>query len=71
MGKFLKDVKADLYLHGHIHKSWSFKPFAELPLVSINSGGSCRYKEGYWSGIHRIHLNEKEIAVERLFIGKP
>lgn len=64
--QFLLDNQIGIYLHGHIHKSWMFKPNENSNLICINSGGCCRHSEGEWSGFNKITLKGKEISVERL-----
>ncbi len=66
MKNFLVENDVRLYLHGHLHKSWSFSPDESPNLVNVNSGGCCRYAKGIWSGFHRITLNEKGHSIERV-----
>ncbi|MBU2510569.1 metallophosphoesterase [bacterium] len=66
--QFLLRCEIDFYLHGHIHKSWMFKPDEEADLLCINSGGCCRYLEGEWAGFHRIEINSEKTTVERILI---
>ncbi|MDT8446750.1 MAG: metallophosphoesterase [bacterium] len=42
--QLLKQPGVRGYLHGHIHHSWAFQPFAETDFWSVNAGGSV--KEG-------------------------
>jgi len=64
---FLLENDVDLYLHGHLHRSWAFSPSAPHNLVSVNSGGCCRHAEGKWAGFHRITLGETPL-VERIHL---
>ncbi len=66
--QFLLTCEIDFYLHGHIHKSWIYKPDEEADLLCINSGGCCRYAEGEWAGFHRIEINDEKSTVERLLL---
>ena len=66
MQEFLATQKIDLHLHGHIHKSWSFSPIKNNPLICVNSGGSCRYPSGKWSGFHVIEIEDKKIKVNKI-----
>jgi 3',5'-cyclic AMP phosphodiesterase CpdA len=65
---FLLENDIHLYLHGHIHKSWSFRPNAGNKLFSINSGGACRYSSGEWAGFHQIKINDQKIDIKRLLV---
>lgn len=64
--RFLIDNDIDLYLHGHIHKSWAFSPIGESRLICVNSGGCRRYEEGSWAGFHSIHIENREIRIRRI-----
>ena len=63
---FLLDLEIDYYLHGHIHKSWSFRPSEQSKLISINSGGCCRHLNGEWAGFHKIEIADGSSTVERI-----
>ena len=65
---FLLENDIHLYLHGHIHKSWSFSPEVKNPLISINSGGACRYANGEWAGFHQIEINDQKIEINRRLV---
>ena len=65
---FLLENGIHLYLHGHIHKSWSFKPDVKNSLISINSGGSFRYSDGEWAGFHQIEINDQKIEIIRCLV---
>jgi 3',5'-cyclic AMP phosphodiesterase CpdA len=70
MMQFLQEGDFDLYLHGHIHKSWQFQPLEEHKLISVNSGGCARYSEGEWAGFHRIEIHpDRKIKVENIQVG--
>lgn len=64
--QFLKDSQIDLYLHGHIHKSWEFKAEINSHTVNINSGGCCRNIKDKWAGFHRITIEDNCFSVERV-----
>ncbi|MDH5560214.1 MAG: metallophosphoesterase [Deltaproteobacteria bacterium] len=64
--EFLMNCGIDLYLHGHIHKTWSFKPVENHTLTSVNSGGCCRHSSGPWAGFHRLTIQEKEATIQRV-----
>ena len=66
--EFLLNSNFDLYLHGHIHKSWQFKPSNNHQLVCVNSGGCCRYAEGTWAGFHRITIGNRNIEIEKILV---
>lgn len=67
MMNFLTNGDFDLYLHGHIHKSWNFQPLEDHTLISVNSGGSARYANGEWAGMHRIDIaSDNTIDIERI-----
>ena len=63
---FLIDNDIDLYLHGHIHKSWAFSPVEGSGLVCVNSGGCCRYEEGDWAGFHVIRFEKGKFLIDRI-----
>jgi len=65
---FLLENGFHLYLHGHIHKIWSFKPDLKNPLISINSGGAFRYCDGEWAGFHQIEINDQKIEIKRCLV---
>ena len=54
-----------LYLHGHIHKSWSFQPNTNRELICVNSGGCCRYGEGEYAGFHEITIDDEQIEIKK------
>ncbi len=64
--KFLMECHVDLYLHGHIHKTWHFKPYQNQKLTCINSGGCCRYSDGPWAGFYRIEIKNREYTIKRV-----
>lgn len=64
--KFLTDQKVDLYLHGHIHKSWHYQPDSGYPTTHINSGGCCRHAEGAHAGFHKIEIMSGNAHIERV-----
>jgi len=64
--QFLIDSKIDIYLHGHIHKTWNFKPRADQSLICVNSGGSFQPFNNPWSGFHRICIENKQINIEKI-----
>ena len=66
--QFLLDNNFSLYLHGHIHKSWGFKPSEEKDLVCINSGGCCRHLTGQEAGFHKIILDRGITSIERILL---
>ncbi|MCG8338791.1 MAG: metallophosphoesterase [Proteobacteria bacterium] len=66
--RILQEFDFHYYLHGHIHKSWSFKPLETYDLTCVNSGGCCRYTEGEWAGFHKISIAPENTFVERLHI---
>ena len=66
MQKFLVESEMDLYLHGHIHKSWTTSPVRDNRLICVNSGGCCRHKEGVWSGYHAIRIENGNIQIDRI-----
>lgn len=69
MKSFLKRNQIDLYLHGHIHKSWHHQPEDTFPTLHINSGGCCRYAKGEQAGFHKITINGKTADIERIVVG--
>lgn len=69
--RFLLDCDFQLYLHGHIHKSWHHKPLEDRSLIVINSGGCCRFEEGPSAGFHRITIRDREISVKRISCQTP
>lgn len=58
-----KEYPVDLYLHGHIHKTWRYQTDQFPKTTWINSGGCCRYAAGEWSGFHRISITGREITI--------
>lgn len=65
---FLLKNHFQLYLHGHLHKSWKHKPFTDNPITMVNSGGCIRNDSGKWAGFHRIILKGDHIKVEREYL---
>lgn len=65
--EFLFQQGFDFYLHGHIHKSWCFKPDPERSLTCINSGGCCCEVQQEWRGFHRITINGDDTHVDRIY----
>lgn len=66
--QFLIDAKIDIYLHGHIHKTWNFKPAKPHPIICVNSGGSFQPFANQWSGFHRIIIEHKKFEVEEIHL---
>ncbi len=66
--RFLLEFDFHYYLHGHIHKSWSFKPMEGYDLTCVNSGGCCRHNEGEWAGFHKISIAPENTIVERVIV---
>ena len=66
---FLEELDFDFYLHGHIHKSWAFKPDETKSLICVNSGGCCRHDgDSRWGGFHKILFSEQESSIERIIV---
>ena len=57
LAELLLEQKVRLYLHGHMHQSWSFLVEGSN-LQAVNSGGCCRFEEGKKAGFHLIELGE-------------
>lgn len=66
MTHFLDQNKIDLYLHGHIHKSWNRQSSKTPATTHINSGGCCRYSEGAYAGFHKIEIINKKSTIKRI-----
>ncbi len=68
IGRFLFDNRVGVYLHGHIHKTWSFKPKDSQVLVCVNSGGCCRHDTNARPGLgfHRLEINGDKVSVEKI-----
>ena len=64
--EFLSDNHIDIYLHGHIHKTWQITPLNEERPVHLNAGGCCRYTSGPWSGFHKITITENRFEIKRV-----
>jgi 3',5'-cyclic AMP phosphodiesterase CpdA len=64
--RFLIDSHIDLYLHGHIHKTWQVKPLDPHAPLCLNAGGCCRYEQGPWSGFHKITITGNQFEVTRI-----
>ncbi|MDX2470089.1 MAG: metallophosphoesterase [SAR324 cluster bacterium] len=63
--QILKDAGAELYLHGHIHKSWAHRPYSSHKLQTVCSGGTARHAKGAWAGFHLITLGD-EVNIQRV-----
>ena len=61
----LLEANVELYLHGHIHKSWAHRPFADKKLQTVCSGGTARHAKGPWAGFHLITLGD-EVSIQRV-----
>lgn len=68
MERFLNDMKIDIYLHGHIHKSWQLKNTSGHPVVHISSGGCLKNESGPWAGFHQITLTDNTFKVQKIII---
>jgi 3',5'-cyclic AMP phosphodiesterase CpdA len=66
--RFLIENEIHLYLHGHLHKSWTTRPDQQPLLTCVNSGGCCRYEDGPWAGFHKITINRREISCQRVLL---
>lgn len=63
---FLKNSSTDIYLHGHIHKTWQATPLDLTRPVCLNAAGCCRYTDGDWSGFHRLTMTGTQFEVSRI-----
>ena len=68
MTQFLEKNQINLYLHGHIHKSWHHQPTETSSTIHLNSGGCCRYSEGSYAGFHKIEIEDKRAKIERIIL---
>ena len=68
LSRFLSDNRIDLYLHGHIHKTWQLKTGRIHPLIHLNSGGCFKYNDGPWAGCHQITITNNTFEIEKLII---
>ncbi len=66
LGKLLLESGVRYYLHGHLHKSWCFRPSKDYPLVVINSGGGFRHEAGPKAGCHLLRLGNPDEIVQIL-----
>lgn len=66
--QFLINHRIDLYLHGHIHKTWEIRPPDNPGLVCLNAGGCCRQRSGPWSGFHQIVITEQTFEINRIHL---
>ncbi len=64
--QFLINSNIDIYLHGHIHKTWQIKPPDNIGPTCLDAGGCCRFESGPWSGFHRITINGNQFEVSRI-----
>lgn len=62
--EFLVSHDFDLYLHGHIHKNWIYKPEKKKPLICVNSGGSARDDGNERGSYHTIEIKDRNIDVK-------
>lgn len=66
---FLLEHQFHAYLHGHVHKSWTFNPVENSNLVSVNSGGMCVYEKGEQGGYHQILIQDQKVQIQRVRLG--
>ena len=66
MREFLLENEIDLYLHGHVHRSWVIKPYKDSKLICINSGGCCK-EDSVVTGFHKIQIKEdNKIQIKKM-----
>lgn len=64
--QFLMRNNIDIYLHGHIHKTWqTTHPDKTHPLY-LDAGGCCRFTSGPWSGFHQITISGNQYEIARI-----
>jgi len=68
LSKFLNDNHIDLYLHGHIHKTWQHKTTEGHSTVHLNSGGCFKHRDGPWAGFHEITLKDNAFTIQKITI---
>jgi len=66
--QFLVNNHIDIYLHGHMHKTWQTTRPHEVRPVYLNAGGCCRYISGPWSGFHKVTITENRFEITRIKI---
>ncbi|NQU63037.1 MAG: metallophosphoesterase [SAR324 cluster bacterium] len=64
--QFLVASNIDLYLHGHIHKTWQTTPPNQARPMCLDAGGCCRHANGPWSGLHQITITENRYQLTRI-----
>ncbi len=64
--QFLVNNNIDIYLHGHIHKTWQITPPNDTRPLCLNAGGCSWHLSGPWSGFHKITITGNRYEITRI-----